>query len=174
MGTQATFLVPGTEKIDLFHLHLLRLLISQRLPGKPLLLDFIERLFCSIMWANRSLGPTLDIKEHKQQQDIINDPELANGVIADVVAPVATAAEVIPLQEPVGPPAFAPPEEASQSKEEDTAVPAMEEESGTVAAPDQLKGEDTAVPAMEEEAGTVAAPDPPHYSPEPVTEGVEV
>lgn len=105
---------------------------------------------------------TVEIKEHKEQLDLTNDPDLANGVMADAVAPVATAAEVVTLTEPVGPPASAPP--AAEETQITDVTPAE--------AP-QLKEEDTAVPAMEEEFGTVAAPDPPHHSPEPVIEALE-
>ena len=105
---------------------------------------------------------TVEIKEHKQQQDLINDPELANGVMADAVAPVATAAEVVTLTESVGPPASAPP--AAEETQATTVTPAE--------AP-QSKEEDTAVPAMEEESGTAAALVPQHHSPEPVTESLE-
>ena len=109
-----------------------------------------------------TLEQTVEIKDHKQQQDIISDPDLANGVMADVVAPVAAAVEIATLTESVGSPAPAPtaPEETQVTE----SVPAE--------AP-QLKEKDTTVPAMEEESGTVAAPDPPHGSPEAVKDSIE-
>ena len=108
-----------------------------------------------------TLEQTVEIKEHIQQQDLINDPGLANGVMADAVAPVATSAEIVTVTESVD--ALAP-------------VPLVPEEKQTTEiAPveAQLQEEDAVVPAMEKESGTVAASDPPQPSSDPVAESVE-
>ena len=109
-----------------------------------------------------TLEQTVEIKEHIQQQELINDSELSNRAMADAVAPVATATEIITLEEPVDASTPAPP-----APEEEQAM-----EIAPVEAP-RLQEQDTVAPAMEEEPGTVAASVPPQPSSGPVAESVE-
>ena len=108
-----------------------------------------------------TLEQTVEIKEHIQREDLMNDSELTNGVMADAVAPVVTATEIITLEEPVDASSPAP--------------PAPEEKQATEIAPAEaprLNEKDTVIPAMEEEPGTVAASDPPQPLSDPVAESV--
>ena len=121
-----------------------------------------------------SIEQTAEIKEHKHQLDLANDPELANGVMTDVANPVADVIEPVPngAMADAGGPVTAAANSAPQSESLATPPPEDTQEvppALTETAP--VIKEDTAAPATIDEPSTIPTADLPHHPPVPVPEG---
>ena len=121
-----------------------------------------------------SVAQTAEIKEHKHQLDLANDPDLANGVmdyaensapavadpvsdgiVADAVDPVTVAADAVPPKEA---PATPPSENTHDMPSAPTEVAAV------------IK-EDTPHQATTDQRSAIPTADLPHHPPVPVPEG---
>lgn len=105
-----------------------------------------------------SLEQSAEIKEQKQQQDIINDPELANG-LASGASNLDTGASEHQIQtEPAAPPTSQQSQTATATSPDPGAAPSLNED--TAPAP-QPSTETSSIPTKEL----------PHHPPVPVPEG---
>ena len=121
-----------------------------------------------------SIEQTAEIREHKHQLDLANDPELANGVMADPANSVADVIEPAPNEAmaDAGGPVTAAANSAPQS--ESLATPPPKDTQEVLPAPTETTPvikEDTAAPATIDEPSTTPTADLPHHPPAPVPEG---
>lgn len=102
---------------------------------------------------------TADIEEQKKMQDLISDPELANGVAPGASDPSAGTQEVQPQTESTAA-SFTPqqPHADSMTSTEPVAAPLVSEDSAPA-------------PQPSKESGSIPTTDIPHHPPVPVPEG---
>ena len=104
---------------------------------------------------------TAEIKEQKTQQDLVSDPELANGLISGASDQNPETQEVQPQTESIAP-------STSQQPEMDGAP-----SPGPVAAP-SLNEDKASTPQPSQEPDSIPTTDVPHYPPVPIPEGASI
>ena len=116
---------------------------------------------------------TAEIKEQKTQQDLVSDPELANGLLSGVSDQNPETREVQSQIESTAPSTFEQPEmderpEVDEQPEMDGAP------SPDAAAPPTLNEVKVSAPQPSQEPNSIPTTDIPHHPPVPVPEGASI
>ncbi|CAD6587263.1 MAG: hypothetical protein ASARMPRED_003046 [Alectoria sarmentosa] len=94
---------------------------------------------------------TVQIKEQKEQQDLINDPELANGLVSEKPDPIPWTPELQPQTEFIAP-------QTSEQHPESVLAPSLDKD-------------EASAPQPPKESASIPAADFSHHPPVPVPEG---
>lgn len=101
---------------------------------------------------------TAEIKEQKSEQDLISDPELANGVTSGASAPILGTAELQPQAESPAPSVSQNPQMGTTTPPEPVVAPSFSEDKASAPQPSQ-------------ESGSIPTTELSHHPPVPVPEG---
>lgn len=104
---------------------------------------------------------TVEIKEQKKQQDLISDPELANGLASGASNSISGNREVQPLTESTAPLTSQQPQTETTTSREPEVAPSLSEDKASA-------------PQPPKESGSIPTTELPHHPPVPVPEGASI
>ena len=104
---------------------------------------------------------TVQIKEQKKQQDLINDPELTNGLASEKSDPIPWTPELQPQTDSIAPSISEQPPAGHPTPPEPVLAPSPDED-------------EASAPQPPKESASIPAADIPHHPPVPVPEGASI